>query len=113
MARPWAFLLALALLGCSGQQGAQFASTDITGAEYARDFALTDHTGKPRVLADFRGKAVAIFFGFTQCPDVCPTTMANMAQVMELLGEDAKRVQVLFITIDPERDTRELLAEYV
>ncbi len=113
MARVGTLLLALALLGCSGQQSAQFASTDITGAEYAHDFALTDHTGQPRVLADFKGKAVAIFFGFTQCPDVCPTTMSNMAQVMRLLGDDAKRVQVLFVTIDPERDTRELLAEYV
>lgn len=113
MTKVWALLLALALLSCNAPQQAQFASTDITGAEYARDFALTDHAGKPRVLADFKGKAVAVFFGFTQCPDVCPTTMANLAQVMQLLGDDAKRVQVLFITIDPERDTGELLAQYV
>lgn len=113
MTKVWALLLAFALLGCNAPQQAQFASTDITGAEYARDFALTDHAGKPRVLADFKGKVVAVFFGFTQCPDVCPTTLANLAQAMQLLGDDAKRVQVLFITIDPERDTGELLAQYV
>jgi protein SCO1/2 len=74
----------------------------------ARDFALTDHTGKPRTLADFRGKAVVIFFGYTQCPDVCPTTMTGMAEAMKLLGADAAKVQVLFVTVDPERDTQEL-----
>ncbi len=90
-----------------------FMNTDITGAEFARDFALTDHNGKPRTLADFQGKAVAVFFGFTQCPDVCPTTLAEMNEVSKALGEDAKRLQVLFITVDPERDTAELLQKYV
>ena len=74
---------------------------------------LTDHTGKPRTLADYRGKAVVVFFGYTQCPDVCPTTLAELAEVMKQLGPDADRVQVLFVTVDPERDTPELLAQYV
>ena len=90
-----------------------FNSVDITGAEYARDFALTDHTGKPRTLADFKGKVVFLFFGYTQCPDVCPTTMAEMASVLKELGPDADKVQVLFVTVDLARDTQELLAQYV
>jgi len=104
--------LALALAGCS-PSAPRFSNADITGADYGRDFALTDHTGKPRTLADFRGKVVLIFFGFTRCPDVCPTTMAELKQVMVRLGEDAKRLQVLFVTVDPERDKPELLAQYV
>ncbi|NHZ62116.1 redoxin domain-containing protein [Massilia sp. CCM 8694] len=90
-----------------------FQNTDLTGLDYARDFALTDHNGKPRTLADFKGKVVVMFFGFTQCPDVCPTTMAEMAAVMKELGPDADKVQVLFVTIDPARDTQALLAQYV
>jgi protein SCO1/2 len=90
-----------------------FNNTDITGLDYARDFALTDHTGKPRTLADFRGKIVVLFFGYTQCPDVCPTTMAEMSTVMKELGPSADDVQVLFVTLDPERDTQTLLAQYV
>ena len=90
-----------------------FKNTDVTGIDYARDFALTDHTGKARTLADFRGKVVLIFFGYTQCPDVCPTTMAEMASVMQRLGPRADRVQVLFVTLDPARDTQQRLAEYV
>lgn len=90
-----------------------FKNTDVTGLDYAKDFALPDHTGKLRTLADFKGKAVVVFFGYTQCPDVCPTTMAEMASVMQQLGPQADRVQVLFITIDPERDTQELLSKYV
>jgi protein SCO1/2 len=90
-----------------------FKNTDVTGLGYAGDFALTDHTGKQRTLADFKGKAVLVFFGFMNCPDVCPTTMAEMAGVMQDLGPDAERVQVLFISVDPERDTPELLAKYV
>lgn len=101
------------LAGCNRQQDQAFKNTDITGLDYARDFALTDHTGKTRTLADFKGKAVVVFFGFTQCPDVCPSTMAEMAGVMKELGPLADKVQVLFITVDPERDTRELLAKYV
>ncbi|RZA34607.1 MAG: SCO family protein [Lysobacteraceae bacterium] len=90
-----------------------FVHTDITGLDYAKGFTLTDHTGKPRTLQDFKGKVVVLFFGYTQCPDVCPTTMAKMAAVLKDLGPAAKDVQVLFVTLDPERDTQELLAAYV
>jgi protein SCO1/2 len=90
-----------------------FTNTDVTGLDYAKGFSLTDHTGKPRTLQDFKGKVVVLFFGYTQCPDVCPTTMAEMAAVMKELGPAAKDVQVLFVTLDPERDTQELLAAYV
>ncbi|MFN3788578.1 SCO family protein [Massilia sp.] len=90
-----------------------FVNTDITGLDYAKGFSLTDHTGQARTLQDFRGKLVVVFFGFTQCPDVCPTTMAKMATVMKELGPASKDVQVLFITLDPERDTQELLNAYV
>ncbi|MDB5762962.1 MAG: hypothetical protein JWQ21_1957 [Herminiimonas sp.] len=90
-----------------------FKNTDVTGLDYARDFSLTDHTGKLRSLADFKGKAVVVFFGYTQCPDVCPTTMAEMANVMKELGPQADKVQVLFITVDPERDTPALLSKYI
>jgi protein SCO1/2 len=90
-----------------------FQSTDITGADYAKGFSLVDQNGKTRTLADFKGKVVMVFFGYTQCPDVCPTTMAEMASVMQKLGPQADQVQVLFITLDPERDTQELLAGYV
>ena len=103
---------AFALAGCGGS-GPAFRNTDITGADYGRDFALTDHTGKTRTLADFRGKAVVMFFGYTRCPDVCPTTLAELKAVKEQLGEDGKRLQVLFVTVDPERDTQKLLASYV
>jgi protein SCO1/2 len=95
------------------QQHVSFQNTDVTGLDYAKGFALTDHTGKPRTLADFKGKVVVVFFGYTQCPDVCPTTMAEMATVMQKLGPLADQVQVLFITLDPERDTQQLLASYV
>lgn len=90
-----------------------FQNTDISGIDYAKGFALTDHNGKPRTLADFKGKAVVVFFGYTQCPDVCPTTMAEMANVMQELGSLADRVQVLFVTIDPARDSVALLSHYV
>ncbi|MBO9536573.1 SCO family protein [Herbaspirillum sp.] len=104
-----------ALLAACGQSKPElkFNNTDVTGLDYAKDFALTDHTGKPRTLADFKGKAVVVFFGYTQCPDVCPTTMVEMANVMKELGPDADRVQVLFVTVDPERDTQEILSQYV
>jgi protein SCO1/2 len=104
-------LAAVALAGCSGS-GQSFKNTDITGAGYGKDFALTDDTGKARTLADFRGKVVVMFFGYTHCPDVCPTTLAELKVVKEQLGEDGKRLQVLFVTLDPERDTRELLHNY-
>lgn len=108
-------LLALALAGCNKLDNTpvRFQNTDVTGLDYARDFALTDHNGQPRRLSDFKGKVVTVFFGFTQCPDVCPTALSEMAEVMKALGPDADKVQVLFITVDPERDTRQLLAQYV
>ena len=107
-----ALLTVLALSACS-PDGPKFKASDVTGASFGHDFALTDPAGKTRTLADFRGKAVVVFFGYTQCPDVCPTTMSTLAEAMKLLGPDADRVQVVFITIDPERDTPALLAEYV
>lgn len=107
-----ALLLGLLLAGCSPQP-ATYNATDITGATFARDFKLTDHTGQTRTLADYRGKVVMLFFGYTFCPDVCPTTMGEAAAALKLLGDDAARVQVLFVTLDPERDTQELLSKYV
>ena len=104
--------LAIVLAGC-GARGPSFQATDLTGASFGRDFELTAPDGKPRRLADFRGKAVVMFFGYTQCPDVCPTTLAALAEAMKRLGPDADRVQVLFVTIDPERDTPALLSQYV
>ena len=110
----WRACLAAALVVLAACQPAhKFQNTDISGASYGREFALTDHTGKPRTLADFKGKVVTMFFGYTQCPDVCPTTMVEMTEVMKQLGADADKVQVLFVTIDPERDTQALLAQYV
>jgi len=91
----------------------QFKAVDITGAEYGRQLALPDQNGKPRTLADFKGKVTVIFFGYTQCPDVCPTTMAELAQIKKALGPDGDRLQGVFVTIDPERDTPELLKAYV
>jgi protein SCO1/2 len=112
------FLALAAAFGLSGcdklaSKPPSFQNTDVTGLQYGSGFALTDHHGKPRTLADFKGKVVVMFFGYTQCPDVCPTTMAEMAGVMKELGPQADQVQVLFVTVDPERDTRELLAQYV
>lgn len=104
-------ILALSLAACG--EPAHFNATDITGADWGKDFALTDHNGKLRHLADFKGKAVMMFFGYTLCPDVCPTNMAAMKETMKLLGPDADRVQVLFVTVDPARDTPQLLAQYV
>jgi len=107
-----ATLLALAVAAC-GPAAPKFEGSDVTGIGYARDFRLTDHTGKTRTLADFRGKVVVLFFGYTQCPDVCPTTLSELAATMQKLGADADRVQVLFVTVDPERDTPDLLSRYV
>jgi protein SCO1 len=108
-----ALMLACVLAACNDGKPS-FKNTDITGADYAKGFSLTDHTGKARTLEDFKGKVVSIFFGFTHCPDVCPTTLAEMKGVLDKLGpDDARRVQVLFVTIDPERDTPALLANYV
>ncbi len=108
-----AALLAAALLGGCNASTPQFQATDITGADYGKDFSLTDQTGRQRSLADFRGKVVTLFFGYTQCPDVCPTALTTMVQVKKLLGADAAKLQVLFLTVDPERDTQQLLSEYV
>jgi protein SCO1/2 len=109
----FAIALAVLVLGGCGRDAPQFRGSDVTGSAFGHDFRLTDHTGKPRTLADFRGKVVVIFFGYTQCPDFCPTTLAGLATAMQQLGPDAARVQVLFITVDPERDTPELLSRYV
>ncbi|MFO1316059.1 MAG: SCO family protein [Burkholderiales bacterium] len=98
--------------GCS-PEAPKFRTSDVTGSSFGREFALTDHTGRAVTLADYRGKAVVLFFGYTQCPDVCPTTLATLAAAMKALGPDAERVQVLFVTVDPDRDTQALLAEYV
>lgn len=103
--------LALLLSGCS--ESSRFVSTDLSAVDWGKDFSLTDHKGQVRRLADFRGKAVVLFFGYTQCPDVCPTTLVTMRDTMALLGEDAQRVQVLFVTLDPARDTPQLLAQYL
>ncbi len=105
---------ALALAGCSPQADQpSFKAIDITGADYAQDFELPDTDGKIRHMADFKGQVVVVFFGFTQCPDVCPTSLAEMAQAKKLLGADGARVRSVFITVDPERDTPELLKAYV
>ena len=105
-------LLACLLAAC-GDTAPKFQLTDITGADFARDVRLTDHNGKPRTLAEFKGKVVVVFFGYTHCPDVCPVTMSELATVASELGKDAVRMQVLFITVDPGRDTPEVLARYV
>jgi protein SCO1 len=90
-----------------------FEAVDITGVDWGKDFQLTEHTGQKRSLADFRGRVVTLFFGYTQCPDVCPTTMAKLSETMKLLGDDARLVQGLFMTVDPKRDTPQVLAQYV
>ncbi len=108
--------LALATAGCDylAPPKSPFHGVDVTGMEAGASLAgLTDASGKPRPLADFRGKVVVLMFGYTQCPDVCPTTLADYAAAMKQLGADAEKVQVLFVTVDPKRDTPELLREYV
>lgn len=112
------FLCTVALFGfltaCNPAQNAsQFNATDISNADFEGTLNLTDHTGKARTLADFKGKVIVLFFGYTHCPDVCPTTMADLKQTMKLLGGQADAVQVLFVTLDPERDTQGVLAQYV
>lgn len=98
--------------GCSDDKPA-FRGVDITGADYARDLRLTDHNGQVRSLQDFKGKAVIVFFGYTQCPDVCPTSMAELAEVKKLLGPDGDKLQGIFVTVDPARDTAEVLKAYM
>ena len=105
--------LSLAGLSACSENKPAFAAVDITGADYARDFALTDHNGQPRSLKDFAGKIVVLFFGYTQCPDVCPTSMLELVEIKKLLGPQGERVQGLFVTVDPERDTPEVLKAYM
>jgi protein SCO1/2 len=109
----WSIITCSLALVAGCESSPQFKSTDITGAPYGRTLELVDHTGKARRLEDWRGKAVVLFFGFTRCPDVCPTTLADVSGAIKSLGEAGDKVQVLFVTVDPERDTREALAKYV
>jgi len=117
MTRRLSAVLAAALFALAGCQPAPqptaFQATDITGAAFARDFRLTDHNGRVRTLADFRGKVVALFFGYTHCPDVCPTTLSDFAAALKQLGGDAGRVQVIFVTLDPRRDRPDILKQFV
>ena len=106
-------MLAALLVAACAKQGPKFDASDITGASFGRDFALRDPQGRTRTLEDFRGKVVVVFFGYTQCPDVCPATLAALAQAMRKLGSRADHVQVLFVTVDPDRDTAALLGKYV
>ena len=112
-----AFVLAAAALGgcepAGGPGAPKFQLTDVTNAPFGKALALNDHHGKPRTLEDFRGKVVVVFFGFMHCPDACPTTLAELAQVAKALGPEAAKMQVLFVTVDPERDKPELLRQYV
>jgi protein SCO1/2 len=106
-------VLACMMAACGQSSTPKFQLTDVTGANFGKALALHDHTGKLRTLADFQGKVVVIFFGYTQCPDVCPTTLSEMTKVVKELGADGSKVQVLFVSVDPERDTREMLSQYV
>ena len=105
-------LAVLFLTACSPDKP-QFNAIDITGADYAKGFTLTDHIGQSRNLSDFKGKVVVLFFGYTQCPDVCPTSMAELSEVKRILGADGDKLQGVFITVDPARDTAELLKAYM
>lgn len=104
---------AASLLPACSDRRESFTSVDVTGAEYARHFELTDHNGQLRHLSDFVGKVVVMFFGYTQCPDVCPTTLSELTEVKKMLGADGDRLQVLFVTLDPQRDTPEVLKPYM
>ncbi|MBW7861061.1 MAG: SCO family protein [Rhodocyclaceae bacterium] len=106
-------LLAFMLAACSAPEAPRFNAANMTGVEYGKDLRMQDADGKERTLADFRGKVVMIFFGFTQCPDVCPTALSRAVAVRGMLGEDAKKMQMVFITVDPERDTPEVLRAYM
>ena len=113
MAGAVALALSAGILAACSPDKPQFKSVDLTGADYASGFSLSDQNGQTRTLKDFSGKIVVVFFGFTQCPDVCPTTMTELAQVKKLLGPDGDKLQAVFITLDPERDTPELLKAYM
>lgn len=108
-----AMVSAAVLLSACSKQTPQFRAVDITGADYARDLPLTDQHGRVRSMAEFKGKVVVVFFGFTQCPDVCPTTLQELVEVKKLLGKDGDKVQGVFVTVDPERDTPEVLKAYM
>lgn len=113
-----ALLIAGAVFLASGckqpvEQQELFKATDVAGANFARDFHLTDHNGRPRTMSDFKGRVVVLFFGYIHCPDICPNTLSELAAVMQRLGADADKVQVLFATLDPERDTPSVLAQFV
>jgi protein SCO1/2 len=120
-ALPWLIWLAALLVGSATayiwlypqKLQPQFDAVDITGVEWGKGFALTDHNGVPRSLTDFRGKVVMLTFGYTHCPDMCPTTLALLAGALEGMGADARDVQVLFVTVDPKRDTPQVLRQYV
>ena len=101
------------MISACSEKKPSFSGIDLTGADYAQDFALTDHNGQPRSIKDFAGKVVVLFFGYTQCPDVCPTSMAELAEVKKLLGKDGERLQGLFVSVDPQRDTPEVLKAYM
>lgn len=111
--RACAATLVACLLAACSPDAQKFKSIDITGADYAKGFALADHNGAQRTLADFKGKVVVVFFGFTQCPDVCPTALADLAEVKRLLGPQGDKLQGLFVSVDPERDTAEVLKAYM
>ena len=110
--RPFLAMSVVALLSCK-RRPVTFVNTDLTGANFGRQLALLDHHGQMRSLADFQGKATVVFFGYTACPDICPTMLAKLADVMKVLGSDAERVQVLFVTLDPQRDSAERLKDFV
>lgn len=111
--RGAAALALVGLLSACSEPAPSFKGNDISGTELGKSLTLTDHNGQARTLKDFEGKVTVAFFGFTQCPDVCPTALAELSQVMSQLGNDAERVQVLMISVDPERDTGEVLKQYV
>ncbi len=104
---------ATSLLSACSENKPSFVSIDVTGADYAKDFSLTDHNGQTRSIKDFAGKVVVMFFGFTQCPDVCPTSMAELAEIKKLLGARGDKLQGVFVTVDPQRDTPEVLKAYM
>jgi len=107
------FVVATCQLTACTDAKPKFTAIDITGVDYAKDLALTDHNGQPRTLKDFKGKIVMVFFGYTQCPDVCPTSLTEMATIKKLLGPDGERLQGIFVSVDPERDKPEMLKEYM
>ena len=111
--KTFALVLAAGVLAACSPDTLKFKSIDITGADYAKGFELTDHNGAQRTLADFKGKVVVVFFGFTQCPDVCPTALTDLAEVKRLLGPQGDKLQGIFVSVDPERDTPEVLKAYM